>query len=567
MTPILLLLATAAGWQVPQDTVPPAALPDSVGLVVGPSTVVSAADTAALVVHGSTVVVFRSPLGAASPAERAEAAARRIDAVITQGRIDSLGIAPVAGGVMVQAGRRPLFLLTAADGDPSLGETPTHLGTRAVVALREAMELEGRERSLGFLLRAGLLALLATVLFALSVRLLREAARAALTSVPEVTRRVPALTIRGFTLLRPRQVAQFIRRTIVVAVWCVGGILAYIWLTYVLTRFPLSRPWGEALGGFLIGTVRDLAFGALGAIPGLITVLIIFIAVRWIGRLLSGFFAAVEAGRVEVPWVHADTAQPTRRIVLALLWIFAIVVSYPYLPGSGSDVFKGVSVFLGVVISLGSTGLVNQAMSGLVVMYARSFRAGDYVRIGDVEGVVTNLALLSTKIRTTKNEEVTIPNAAIVAGGTKNFSRLADESGVILYTSVTIGYDAPWRQVHALLTLAASRTDGLRRDPAPFALQAALTDFSVEYQLNAWLEHPEQRIPVLSALHANILDAFNEYGVQIMSPHFERQPKEPVLVPQERWHPAPAGEGDGKAAGAPGADSPQAPPSHEGRAR
>ncbi len=553
MTPILLLLATAAGWQIPQDTVRPAAPADSVGLVVGPSSVVSAADTAALVVHGSTVVVFRGSLGAASPMERAEAAARRIDAVITQGRIDSLRIASVAEGVLVQAGDRPLFLIIRADGNAALGETPTHLATRAVVALRDAMEQEGRERSFGFLLRAGLLALLATVLFALSVRLLRKAARAALTSVPALTRRVPALTIRGFTLLRPRQVAQFVRRTIVVAVWCVGGILAYIWLTYVLTRFPVSRPWGEALGGFLLGTVRDLVLGALGAVPGLITVLIIFILVRSIGRLVSGFFAAVEAGRVEVPWVHADTAQPTRRIVLALLWIFAIVVAYPYLPGSGSDVFKGVSVFLGVVLSLGSTGLVNQAMSGLVLMYARSFRPGDYVRIGDVEGVVTNLALLSTKIRTTKNEEVTIPNAAIVAGGTKNFTRLAEESGVILYTSVSIGYDTPWRQVHALLSLAASRTDGLRREPAPFVLYTALSDFYVEYQLNAWLEHPEQRVPVLSALHSNVLDAFNEYGVQIMSPHFERQPKEPVLVPQDRWRPPPV--------------DPQASPSGEGRSR
>lgn len=205
--------------------------------------------------------------------------------------------------------------------------------------------------------------------------------------------------------------------------------------------------------------------------------------------------------------------------------------------------FKGVSVFLGVVLSLGSTGLVNQAMSGLVLMYARAFRPGDYVRIGEVEGVITNLALLSTKVRTTKNEEVTIPNAALVAGSTKNYSRLAGEHGVVAYTSVTIGYDAPWRQVHALLALAASRTGGIRKAPAPFVLQIALVDFYVEYQLNAWLEQAADRIPVLSALHANILDAFNEYGVQIMSPHFERQPRVPVVVPPERWHAPPSADG------------------------
>lgn len=547
MGPSLLLLVAVAGWQVPPDSTVPAAI-EPVLLPAGHAGVVADSDTAALVVHGTTVAVFRSRLGAATPAERAEAAARRIDAILAQGGAPGLRLVPVAEGVAVEAGGRPLFVLAEGDGDPAAGETPAHMGAQAVVALRGAMHLEGRERSLAFLLRASLMAVLATILFAAAVVLLRRLVRAAVAHIPVATRRLPAVTIRGFTVLRPRQAGHALIRTLVGGAWVVGALLAYAWLTFVLMRFPVSRPWGEALGGFLVLTVRDLALGAVKAVPGLITVVIIFIAARWLGRLIGGFFTAVEGGRVQVPWVHAETAQPTRRIALVLLWLFAIVVAYPYLPGSGSAAFKGVSVFLGLVLSLGSTGLVNQAMSGLVVMYARSFRVGDYVRIGDVEGEVTTLALLSTKIRTTKNEEVTLPNAAILSGGTVNYSRLAAGPGLILYTGVTIGYDTPWRQVHALLTLAASRTPGLRTDPPPFVLQTALGDFYVEYQLNARLERAADRIPVRSALHANILDAFNEYGVQIMSPHFETQPTAAVTVPRERWHAAPAADGSGDGA-------------------
>jgi small-conductance mechanosensitive channel len=184
---------------------------------------------------------------------------------------------------------------------------------------------------------------------------------------------------------------------------------------------------------------------------------------------------------------------------------------------------------------------VNQAMSGLVLMYSRALKPGDYVYAGDTEGVVVDLGLLSTKIRTNKRELITIPNAVLVGTATKNYSRLAAEgTGVILYTSVTIGYDTPWRQVHALLVMAADRTPGLRREPRPFVRQTALSDFYVEYQLNAHIERPEERLNVLAALHENIQDCFNEYGVQITSPHYESDPLKPKVVARDTWAPPPA---------------------------
>jgi small-conductance mechanosensitive channel len=250
-------------------------------------------------------------------------------------------------------------------------------------------------------------------------------------------------------------------------------------------------------------------------------------------------FRTVEEGRVTLPGVFPETAQPTRRIAVALLWIFALVLSYEFLPGAKSDAFKGVSVFIGLIISLGSTGIMNQVMSGLMVTYSRAVRVGDFVRIGDVEGTVTQLGTLSTKIKTPRNEEVTLPNALVVTQAATNFSRHADD-GVMAPASVTIGYDVPWRQVQALLVMAAERTPGVRRRPAPVVLQTALGDFAVEYKVLVCVDQPHRRIVTLDALHANIQDAFNEYGVQIMSPAYEADPGERKTVPPSQWYAAPA---------------------------
>jgi len=256
--------------------------------------------------------------------------------------------------------------------------------------------------------------------------------------------------------------------------------------------------------------------------------------------VIKVFFDAVAAGRVKLPRVYAETAQPTRRIIVAVLWLFAVVMMYPYLPGSESNAFKGVSVFIGLLLSIGSAGVVNQAVSGLMLMYSRALKAGDYVQIGDTEGTVVSLGMFATKIRTIKNEEVSIPNAVIVGTTTKNLTGPEQSKSVILHTAVTIGYSTPWRQVHALLLTAADRTPGLHKEPKPFVLQTALSDFYVEYQVNAYIVAPEQRIPVLDKLHQNIQDAFNEHGVQIMSPHYWWDPDQKVWVPKEKWFEAPA---------------------------
>jgi small-conductance mechanosensitive channel len=212
------------------------------------------------------------------------------------------------------------------------------------------------------------------------------------------------------------------------------------------------------------------------------------------------------------------------------------------LPGSGSDAFKGVSVLTGLMLSIGAAGIVGQAASGLIIMYSRVVRPGEYVRIGDSEGTVTELGMFSTRLNTGLGEEVVLPNAYVVSNSTKNYSRVVGGAGFVVDASVTIGYATPWRQVHAMLLEAARRTGGIVSDPAPYVIQTALSDFYVAYRLVAYAgpEAPKRRALVVNELNGNIQDVFNEHDVQIMSPHYMMDPDQPQVVPKAKWFAPPA---------------------------
>jgi small-conductance mechanosensitive channel len=316
--------------------------------------------------------------------------------------------------------------------------------------------------------------------------------------------------------------------------------VAYLWLTQVLSLFPLTQPLGDRLSNFLTHLLADFGGGLVSAIPGMVTVAIVLFLTKAINDVVANVFNNINTGRAAIPGLHQDTANATRRIVGVLIWGFGIAVAYPYLPLADSEAFKGLSVMFGFMLTLGSAGIVHQLMSGLVLIYSRALRVGDFVSVGEVMGVVKEMGVLSTKIINMRNEEVTIPNAVLVGNPIKNYTSGAGEKGALVSTKVTIGYDTPWRQVHAMLINAAEKTRGLQSTPKPFVMQKALQDFYVEYELFAHMERPLDRIPVLSELHANIQDEFNEHGVQIMSPHFVLQPKNNVVVAKENWFPEPA---------------------------
>jgi small-conductance mechanosensitive channel len=448
-------------------------------------------------------------------------------------------------GVIISVNGRFVMGILTDDLDRESGETLKAAADQATAQLRIALNARAQQRhwrvlfkSIGATIAATLIALLGLWLLARGGRRLRKLmARTASAQ----SQRIKLGGIDPEPALK-----SLVRGTVRLLFWGAAIALVYLWLTFVLLRFPYSQPWGEQLGRFLTNVFATLGTGFLQAMPGIFTVVVVFVLTRIAARVVGGIFRRVEDGDLNLPWLDPDTARATRRLVTVLIWILGLTVAYPYIPGSSTEAFKGISVFVGLMLSLGSAGMVNQVMSGLVVIYSRALRPGEFVCIGDDTGRVTEVGLLSTKILTRKREEIIIPNAVLVGTKTVNYSRHASKMGAGVGTTITIGYDAPWRQVHAMLLQAAAQTKGLREDPAPRVWQKALSDFYVEYELVVSLDQPEERVPVLSELHKHIQDAFNEQGVQIMSPHFENQPHNKVWVPKSQWFPQPAGRDSGE---------------------
>ena len=486
------------------------------------------------------ITVLRASVLSRPPAERAAAAVALLDRIVHEGMAGPVSSRQLQGARLVSVGGRDVFALLPLDVDEIGGETLDGKVAAAVsnlqLAVDEAVELRTPRR----IATSIAMALVGTAIFALALWSTRRLHRGLVVRFARSTERRLQQLSAGNALIMAARAPDVVRYVVTAGFVLFWLLLTYSWLTFTLRRFPYTRPWGESLRTFILDRLASVGLKSVGAVPDLFTVLLIVLLTRIVVRVCQALFRGAEEGRLTLPYVYPETAQPTRRLVSTVIWLLGLVLAYPYLPGSDSDAFKGVSVFLGVVLSLGSSGIVNQMMSGLTITYSRALRTGDFVRIGDVEGTVVHLGSLSTKVKTVRREEVTIPNAVVMSHVTTNFSRFADSEGVFVPTSLTIGYDTPWRQVHALLLLAAGRTPGVRTEPAPVVRQTALQDFYVQYTLMVCLETPSLRGPALDALHANIQDAFNEYGVQIMSPNYEADPSDRKVVPAAQWYAAPA---------------------------
>ncbi len=296
--------------------------------------------------------------------------------------------------------------------------------------------------------------------------------------------------------------------------------LLYAYLLMVFSLFPATQNVAAALISYAIEPLMLLWHGVLAAMPGVFAILIVVVVTRYALRAIHFLFTAVEKGRVTLTGFYPEWAQQTYKLIRILVIAFALVVIYPYIPGSDSPAFKGVSVFFGLLFSLGSTSAVANVIAGVVLTYTRSFQLGDRVQVNETIGDVIEKTLLVTRIRTIKNVDVTIPNASVLGSHVVNFSACAPKPGLILHTAVTIGYDASWRQVHDLLIAAARSTANILESPAPFVLQTGLNDFNVTYEINAYTDRPNEMIQTYSQLHQNIQDQFNAAGVEIMSPNY-----------------------------------------------
>lgn len=284
--------------------------------------------------------------------------------------------------------------------------------------------------------------------------------------------------------------------------------------------FPQTKDLAYKLFSYIWDPIKSIFLGIVEYVPNLFTIFVIWLAVKYLVRLVHYLASEIQSERLKIGGFYADWAMPTFHIVRFLLYAFMIAMIYPYLPGSKSGVFQGISVFVGLIVSLGSSTVIGNIIAGLVITYMRPFKLGDRIKLNDTTGNVIEKTPLVTRIRTPKNEVVTIPNSFIMSSHTVNFSQSARDYGLIIHSEVSIGYDVPWRKTHQLLVEAALNTPGVVDDPRPFVLETSLQDYYPVYQVNAYIKDANQLAQVYSDLHQNIQDRFNEEGIEIMSPHY-----------------------------------------------
>lgn len=510
------------------------------------------------------IIELQGPVAGYSARERVEEAQMRIgNALGNSKQQPKLSLLDTEYGTRILVNDQPVFLVTNADVDRQIGETTHLVAEHALIRLRKAIAERITHSTRGYLLRAASLAAAATLAYLLTMLVLSRVSLwltrwLAATAAGSVRKLHPD----GMRLIDLERILRWMRALIVMTAWFIRATLTVSWLAFCLSAFPFTRPWGEGLSENLLSLAKEGILTVMHALPDLGIVVAIAFLARVLVSALRWFSDRVEEGRIRLNWLDPESVRPTRKIATFVIWAFALVMAYPYLPGSDTEAFKGLSVLVGLMASLGGSSLVGQTASGLTIMYAKTIRVGDYVRIAESEGTVIAIGMVATRLRTGLGEEIVIPNSTVMGNTLKNYSRVFEGKGYVLDTTVTIGYATPWRQVHAMLLEAAGKTPDVVTAPPPIVRQTALSDFYIEYRLAAYTTaaSPDARVEILSSLHANIQDAFNRYGVQIMSPHYFADPPQPQVVTEQDWFKAPSAPTAPRASTSPETDAAEPSP-------
>ena len=434
-------------------------------------------------------------------------------------------------------------LLRILDADAALEHVRrAELARAHMVRVRQAIVDYRAARTRDARVGNGVTTLVATLVLALGIGLIVWLwRRLDVLMIARMEQHVHTVGIQSFEVVRGDQIRAALRsgvlglRTVVILV----GILVY--LGYLLSVWPATRGLSRDIVGFVLSPLEVIGGGIVRNVPSLVFLAVLFFVVRLVLRLVRLFFEMVGRGSVTLANFDADWAEPTYKIARIAIVAFGLIVAYPYIPGSESDAFKGVSLFIGIVFSLGSSSAISNIIAGYMMTYRRAFKVGDRVKIGDAMGDVLEMRLQVTHLKTFKNEEIVIPNSQILAGDVINYSSFVKTQGLILHTEVGIGYETPWRQVEAMLLQAAGRCQlPSGESPRAFVLLKKLADFAVTYEINVYCTEIRAMLPMYTALHRHILDVFNEYGVQIMTPAYEGDPEQPKIVPPKDWFTAPA---------------------------
>jgi small-conductance mechanosensitive channel len=471
---------------------------------------------------GDPVVWVSVGVGQHTPEARAARISERLAEIVRDRSITNLAvtIAEAASSSELRVQGRLVLVVTEQDAQVA-GIARPLIAAEAAKTIEAAIRAERLRYAPATLVRGAWQAGLALVVLLVLLWLVRLAARWARTRSERWCEQW--LHAKGARRLGEHRVAELVRAAgrLVTALHLILVLVALdVFFTFAFGLFPWTRPASNRLAEYALTPIRAVVTAFVDYLPNFFFLIVITATFYGAIRLLDAIAAQIRDGHIVLPDFPAEWADPTRKIVRFLLVALGVVVAFPYLPASSSPAFTGVSVFLGVLVSLASSSALSNIIAGLVLTYTRAYRLGDRVTVGDTYGDIVATTLLVTRVRTIKNEEITIPNGIVLGNSVTNYSRQARTLGLILHTSVTIGYDAPWRTVHGLLVDAALGTPGILPEPRPFVWQTALNDFYVTYEINAYTAAAHDAPAIYADLHARIQDAFYAAGVEIMSPHY-----------------------------------------------
>jgi small-conductance mechanosensitive channel len=479
---------------------------------------------AMVVLEGKPLFPIKAPVYSFSPADRAGAVSERLTKLLKGPNFKVDSIEAVNGDTTtdIVAGDKVLMSVTDADAAAS-GKSRTELAQEYAQLMRSTIEARVKEYSAHSIAIGAAYAVAATIaLIILIILLSRLLPRFLLLIESWKGRYIRSLRLQSIELLHQDRIVAFIAITAKTVRLILVLLLLNFYVTLVMSFFPWTREYSSKYLDYILNPLKNVGSAIISYLPKIFFIFVICVITHFVIKFTRFIFSAIGNRTITIRGFYPDWAAPTFNIIRFLIIMVAVVAAFPYLPGSESPAFKGISVFLGVLISLGSSSAISNIIAGVIITYTRAFKLGDRIQIGETTGDVVESNLLVTRIRTIKNVDITVPNSMVLGTHVINFSSSAQEYGLILHTTVTIGYDAPWRKVHELLISAAHSTENILELPAPFVLQTSLDDFYVSYQINAYTEKPSVMARTYSDLHLNIQERFNEAGVEIMSPHFSQ---------------------------------------------
>ncbi|MDR0584640.1 MAG: mechanosensitive ion channel family protein [Treponema sp.] len=335
--------------------------------------------------------------------------------------------------------------------------------------------------------------------------------------------KIKPLTIKKIRIFTARQIIDIIQFFLRILKYLITVFQLFLTVPIVFSLFPATEKLASTLFGYILTPIKEIVVGVIKYIPNLFTIIIIIFITRYVIRALKFFSVQITRGKLVIHGFYADWAEPTYKILQVLLWAFTVAVVYPYLPGSDSRIFQGVSVFVGIIFSMGSTSAIGNLVAGLVITYMRPFKIGDRVMIKDITGFVVKKDMMVVRLKTHKNEYVTFPNMIILSSSIINYNTSSDEDaeGLILNTSITFGYATPWQTVHEILIKAALATDYVQKNPKPFVLQTAMDDFYAHYQINCYTKEVDKVPAIYAQLYENIQNGFHGAGIDMTAAHYQ----------------------------------------------